>query len=206
MNNQGLPPNFHKPKIKWRYDIYWSAIPFILSIITFIFPDIINKYIHLQNNLLLGAFLFFSPVYLPVVFFLIRLVLCSIQRSANYPRLYACAELAILNYDHLRNEYFDIITKLNEKNEVEIIKAGIDRGKIYVVFKKKKHRIIQNNEKIAIIHKEDGLLLGIFSISEIRTEEVYAKEYTNIDPVWFGYLMQKQETVITPNLAAYLVS
>jgi hypothetical protein len=57
-------------------------------------------------------------------------------------------------------------------------------------------------DRVEIIDTEDGMSMGQFKVTEIRTDVYYAEEIGHIDPVWSGYIRGKGETEVIPHMIA----
>jgi hypothetical protein len=45
--------------------------------------------------------------------------------------------------------------------------------------------------------------MGLFRVTEVRSDEYYAKGVRNIDPLWMGHLRKRQETSLLPSMVAF---
>ena len=127
------------------------------------------------------------------------------QRAKYYSSLHSKALQAIQYIEHLRKSYFDLVKQIADERQFEIIRVANVNGKMFIVIQKRKTPKIYQGDSMVVVHKEDGLLMGIFQVTEIRLKEIYAQGISDLDAVWSGYVRQRGEVHMTPNLAAIYI-
>jgi hypothetical protein len=112
---------------------------------------------------------------------------------------------AIQEIDDLRKRYFDLANSIADERQFEIIRVANLNGKMFIVIQKRKTPVINQGDSMAVVHKEDGLLMGIFQVTEIKSKEIYAQGISDIDAVWDGYVRQYGEVHTLPSLVAIYI-
>jgi hypothetical protein len=201
-----LPPLFEWPRIIWRSEMWLTIIPFILGFIIFFFPQLSETTVPTQIRLIIGIPLLLAPLLIPFLFWMVRITWVITKRVDLYPQTHSVAKQALFDVEQIRRSYFELTKQFAEDKQFELIKVGYFNSKLVIAVKKRKNPKINQGDILAVVDKEDNLLMGIFEVTELRSEEIYAKGINNIDPLWLGYVIQKGEVNMTPNLAAVLLN
>lgn len=197
-----LLPELQWPKLKWQAKMLFTVIPFLLSFLVFFYPPIANSDNLNQIRLAIGIPLFLAPILIPLVIWLIRASAVSFRRVKYYPKLYIFTFQEISELDQLKRNFFELATNISNNRIFEIIKAAYHQEKLFISVKKRADMELMLGDTLTVVHTEDGLLMGLFKITEIREIEYYAAGTSNIDPLWLGYIRQQGEGRINPYMAA----
>ena len=200
-----FPPPLEWPKIKWQAEVWWTIFPSLLGIILFFFPQLTANSTLAQYRLIIGVPLALAPLIVPFVLWLLMVCKVVIERANYYSSLQLKADQAIDDVEHLRKSYFDLAKQIADERQFEIISVANVDGKMFILIQKRKTPKVHQGDSMIVVHKEDGLLMGIFQVIEVRSKEIYAQGISNLDAVWSGYVRQQGEIRMTPNLAAIYI-
>ena len=193
------------PKVEWKAGIFLAIIPFLLSFVIFFYPPIATDPNLQSLRFLIGIPLLVSPLLFPLFLWSWRTINVAIMRLRLYPVVYAGGQRSNEQIEQLRREYYALAVVSNSSNIYEISRAAYIQGKLYISIAKKRSRRVSEGETFAVLHKDDGLLMGLFEVKEIRENDVYALGVSNVDPLWLGYIIQRGEAEINPSLLAIYV-
>jgi hypothetical protein len=197
-------PTLDLPKIKWDSMMWLTVIPFLLSFLPFVFPKLLTDLSLTKLKFIIVIPLFLAPLLVPLTCWILKTIIVINRRARIYPSLYLHSQNTSLEIEQLRKSYYDFTNTINKEKEFEIIKVGHEKNKLLIVVRKRKSPKIAKNDLLNVLHKKDGLLMGIFQVVEIKSKEFYAIGIRNIDPVWLGFVLQEGEVNINPYLAAVL--
>lgn len=192
-----LPPPLEWPKLKWKFEWWWAFISYVLAFIVFFFPQL-----PIIFKLIIGVLLLLAPFLAPILIWVWRKTKVAAKRVKFYPSLNTRAQQSVTDNLQLRRSYFDLIMHYTDERRFEIITAGHINSKLIIAVRKRITPKVSRGDLFDVIHKEDGLLMGNFQVTEIRSQEIYATGISNIDPVWLGHVRQMGEVKLIPNLVA----
>ena len=181
----------------------WLALmPFLLGFVLFFFPELTaNSPALVGLRLKVGVPLLLAPLLVPVIVWMGRTITVAAQRVKLYTQLHFVAAQALNDLEGVKRSYFDLAWQ-KAQDKLEITKVAYLDGKIIIRVLKGKPCRVKQGDSLAVVHKEDSLLMGIFQVTEIRSQEIYAKGISHVDALWLGYIREQGETDMTPNLTA----
>lgn len=87
----------------------------------------------------------------------------------------------------------------------EIGRASYEGERVFIALRKGPGRALSAGTPLDVLHTEDGLVMGAFTVSEIRSEEYYAVgRVREVDPVWVGMLVERGEMTMLPHMIAVI--
>jgi len=191
------------PRVDWRSYDWWTITSVVLGVIVFIFPDLPAAIAPKINKLYIGIPLISIPISFPILIWLFKIINNIRRRTINYPKLYKKTFEALYDNVQLRKSLSDFVNQqFSREREFEILRVTHEQGKIIIVLQKRDTPKIYRDDQFVVIHTEDDLLMGIFTVISVRTNEIYALGIKNVDPVWAGFILQKGEIFSTPFLSA----
>ena len=201
--NNNIPPPLEWPKIKWQSEMWLTFIPFILGFVLFFFPQLTEASASPQLRLIIGIPLISAPFLFPFSIWIWKTIGTVVMRVQYYPSLYIKAQKSVVNVEQFSKSYLALVKKAADEKQFEITKVGHIDGKLYIVVQKRKIPKVNNGDLLIVAHKEDGLIMGDFKVTEIRSRDIYAIGFNNIDALWSGYIRSMGEVNMTPNLTAF---
>ena len=87
----------------------------------------------------------------------------------------------------------------------EIKGAKHQQDKLYILLRKNSELNLNKGDPLLVIDKTDLTFMGQFEITEVLNTGYYAIGVKNIDSVWLGYMREKGETTMMPNIIAVYV-
>ncbi len=125
------------------------------------------------------------------------------ERVRFYPSLYTNAQQSVVDVEKFSKSYLALVKKTADEKQFEITKVGHIDGKLYIVVQKRKVPKVNHGDLLIVVHNQDGLIMGEFKVTEIRSRDIYATGISNIDALWSGYVRRLGEVTMTPNLTAF---
>lgn len=182
---------------RWKYSFKWfTFIPYILGFFAFFVPDLENKY-----RIIIGIFLLLLPVLTQTFLWIGKIIVTICKRTNYYPNLYNYYQNVISEFEELKELFYCKFINIIKDNILEIKGAKYQRGKLYIALQNNSKLNLKKSNKIVVFDKKDWIFLGQFEITEVRKSE-YIALGIKVDPVWQGYVRQKGETTIMPNITA----
>lgn len=182
--------------------MWLTFIPFVLSFVVFFYPKFAEDNRYEEIRFAIGLPLLFAPLYIPIIVWLWKSVGVGVRRILHYPQSRLQAENANHELFLVKQEFYRFVINTREKNVFEIEKVDYHQNKIFIAVSRKKALELKIHDKLVVVHRGDGLLMGFFRIVDIRENEYYAQGVGNVDPVWSGYVRERGEISINPFLAA----
>jgi hypothetical protein len=174
----------------------------LLGLAIFLFPSLSEQEFPLKFRLLIGIPLFLMPIIVPLVIYLWTLGrvarLRCIYYSHSRQRIQQCAD----ELTDTRKALFSLVEQDIEAREFEITRAKYEQGKLYLALNRRKSPRLEKGDTLIAVHKDDGLAMGQFEITEVRDSEYHAIGVKGIDQVWLGYMSEQGETWLLPHMAA----
>lgn len=193
---------FKYPNFKWKWGTWLSVVSTLITFIFFVFPKINEGNIDKRRIILflaiaIGPFILFSC--LPWLFKAIRV---SKERLKYYPQIWNVWQFQHKNIAEMRTEMANLLQNAYITQFFEIEKASFEKGRLYILLLKNKKNDLKVEDSVEVIDQEDGKWMGRFKISEVREKVYYAYGIEQIDPVWLGYVIGKQELDVLPHMIA----
>ena len=205
-NQKSMPLRLNWPHIEWKFSKRVMVISYALAFIVFFFPLFAESDNYSQLRFFIGIPLLLSPGIVPVVYWGFSIFKYIILRVTLYPKVYrlyihAIRELALLN-----RGFIDLIKRTSENRYFEIKIASFYDRSYFISIQKRKDLILKKNYKVVVSHISDNRIMGMFQVTDVRKDEYIANNIGMIDPVWAGYIRQRGEIHINPNLVATYLS
>ncbi|MHB8967094.1 MAG: hypothetical protein ACYC57_02385 [Thermoleophilia bacterium] len=207
------PPILHElswPKIKWRLSIIVTVIALLVSAFSFVIPNT-ETGIQLWRIIVIGLSLSLI-LFIPLFVWGFQATIIALRRIRNYNELPICMkekkEMEIAKdaeINKLKKIIYELIN-IHAYSEFEIIRASYSErnSNYFIELNMSTYDKLKIDDQLLIVDKEDGMVLGKFSISEVRTSTYYAVSM-HIDPLWAGELIEKGEISMFPNMKAISV-
>lgn len=202
MDQEALPADLKWPKLQWRSKMCLAIIPFLLSLIVFFYPRLLQEAGLQQMRIALGISLLLAAVLVPTFEWLWRVGHVMHRRVYYYPQLYRRAQREIAELDQTKRYLYYLAQMIGAERTFEIAKAAYREGKLYIVVNKRGGAKLNEGDVLLAIHKKDALPMGWFKLIEVRDREYYAIGESSIDPVWLGFVQKKGEVEVMPHMAA----
>jgi len=201
MEQESRPPDLKWPKLQWQPMMWLSLIPFALSFVVFFVPILAEERLKSQR-ILIGVVLLLMPVIVPICTWLWRASRITYQRTINYSLLHDRALWYSEELFHARKDIFAILQSSLGGRLFEITRARYEQGLLYIALNKNKSTKLIEGNIVMVVHKFDGMSMGQFEVTEVRTNEYYAVGVRSIDPLWLTRMEQQGEISLIPNMAA----
>jgi hypothetical protein len=203
MNQDSPLPNLKWPQWQWGWgNNVLSIISSLLGLAVFIFPSLSESGFPLKFRLLIGIPLLLMPIIIPILIWLSKTSRVVYLRCIYYSPLRQRAQQHADELMDTRKALFSIVKHDIESLEFEIMRAKYDHGKLYIALKRRKSLRLTKGDTLIAIHKDDGLAMGQFEITEERTGEYLAIGVKGIDRLWLSYMKNQGETALLPYMAA----
>ncbi len=193
------------PRLEWNSEMWLTLIPFVMSFVVFFYPKFAEDNRYEKIRFAIGLPLLFAPLYIPIIVWLWKLVGVGVRRILNYPQSRLQTENANCELFQLKQEIFRLVKNTRENIVFEIGKVAYHQNTIYIAVRWKKELELKRDDTLVVLHLDDGRLMGIFRVVEIRENEYYAQGVRHVDPLWSGYVREREEIGINPFLAAFYV-
>lgn len=57
-------------------------------------------------------------------------------------------------------------------------------------------------DNFEIVDRKDNMPMGQFQVTEVRDKVYYAYGISHVDPIWLGYVQERGEIGVMPNIVA----
>jgi hypothetical protein len=193
------------PKIKWQAEMWLAIISFLFGFVLYFFPKLTEDLTSPQVRLMIGVPLLLAPILFPLLAWVWKTIGVAIRRVRFYPFLYIYAKQSVVDVGEFSKSYHDLVKKAADEKQFEIAKVGHVDGKLYIVVQKRRFPKVSLDDLLIVAHKEDGLIMGEFKVTEVRSKDIYAIGFRNVDALWLGYIRRVGELSMTPNLTAFYI-
>jgi len=203
-SNEGIgSTDFKWPS--WKSGAQWSltVISFILGIIVFFYPDI-EKENYERFRLIIGSVLLASAILIPTATWFLKTFRVALLRISICPLLFEQKIRLTNELNDMKRIIFEMNRKEIDRCGFELLGARFDRGSLFIAIKKRPTPELIVGALLVVFHKDDGMPMGVFEVTEARTNEYYAKGINNVDPVWSSFVLEKGESHFIPNMIAIL--
>ena len=196
------PKELEWPRLKWQSEMWFALIPFVLGFIVFLFPNLSGDEKYIQLRFIIGIPLLFSPLLVPLTIWGIRILNNAMLRIDEYPRIFALLVKVRSELRQLNQNFMDLVQSTSNQHRFEILKASVYEKQYFIVVKKTANPLLKTDDTLIVVDVADKKRMGNFQVTEERENEYYAQNIGNIDPVWSGYIRQRGEVTVNPNLTA----
>jgi len=147
--------------------------------------------------------LLLSPILVPNIIWLICSVMIILKRIICYPKLYNITVQKLSDIIKLKDSIIKLSESIESNNTFEITSATCyEKNLLYIAIRKNNNKKLEKFDNILTLDRKDGKIMGLFQITEVKENEYYAEEKSNIDPLWKGYVKQNGEISMIPNIIA----
>ncbi|MBD0370283.1 MAG: hypothetical protein ICV60_05570 [Pyrinomonadaceae bacterium] len=196
-------PSLEWPQVQWRLgNNLLSIISSLFGLFIFIFPYLNEKEFPLKFRLLIGLPLLLTPVIIPIVIWLCGTGRVAYLRCIYYSPLQQRIQHHANELMDTKKALFSVVEHDIESREFEIMRAKYEQGKLYIALKRRKSPKLATGDTLIAIHKEDGLAMGQFEVTEERSGEYHAIGVKGIDGLWLGFMKEHGETALLPYMTA----
>jgi hypothetical protein len=179
----------------------WAELAsFVLGFVLLFFPNLA-----MERRLAIGIPLALMPISIPALVWLWRVGRIVWLRVQRYPQLHQRARQDNEALAQVKQAVSTLVQGRIGSRAFEIGVAGWVQGKVYITLKKRRGHGLVVGDELMVIHTDDGIPMGWFEVTEVRSSEYYACGVHNVDAVWAGYVQQRGETFIQPHMAAIYV-
>lgn len=207
-----MPDKLTKPKLSWprwawRDSGWWlTAFGAVFAAVVFVQPAISHRTFWVRLAICFGWFVF-SSLLLLVTQHLLKVLSVAIERLRAYNDLYDLAEQQSEQIEIAKNTILELSSELTNSRRFEIDKTLFYNNALYIVLKKNRNRRLEIGHRVRVIDAQDGGIMGVFEVNEVRTDGYRAKaEYA--DAVWLGFIRAtgNAEASAPPNTVAFLMT
>lgn len=193
------------PRFQWKYVVLLTPISFVLALIALFVPEVSTWIPSLYSRVLLIVGICICLMIISALPWFIQTTYITFARVSRYSPLFQYAMSVRQALEDLRESLFDILRATPGVRPFEISKAIADRDTFHIVVNKQKGKYLKLGDMLAVVHAEDGLVMGIFEVTELRSKEYYAVASKNIDAVWLGHVKQQSTVTVFPNMFALYI-
>lgn len=138
---------------------------------------------------------------------LFKTCLVIICRLRAYNSLYDVAEQQARQIARAQETILELSQELTSGRRFEIEKTLYYDETLYVVLRKKRGARLEVGHRVRVIDTQDGGIMGVFEVNEVRSDGYRARQTGDVDPIWLGFVHQnnKAETSAPPNTIALLM-
>ncbi len=197
MTDKSSPIKAGWPKWSWRQSGWWlTGIGLGISIILLLRPEISAASIYIRLSAIVIAFIFAFLVL--ALIHAIRVCLVAFSKIRFYDRLCFMYDEKDEELRRAKASILALVQQLNAANRVEIQAVIRHDETVYLVLKRKRGRVLEVGGTLDVLDTQEGIPMGTFEISEIRSKEYYAKNVGYIHPLWLGFIRQEEKTEFFP--------
>jgi hypothetical protein len=144
------------------------------------------------------------PLILLVIIHLIRTASVAVRRAAAFPELTETVQTTSEQLVRARSAVTALAADRPELPRFEIYRV-LNHGSTVTIAVTKSRRKLDVGDILVVVDTTDGVVLGDFQVSEIRSD-VYRTTALTIDPLWAGSVIQSHqpETLPPPGVVALL--
>jgi hypothetical protein len=193
INHNTLKRELEWPHLRLRFLKWLNLLSSVLGIIGFIFLNL-----NLSLRIIIGIGIAISPLFINISRWGFDAIRVLIRRVQIYPRLQKDLCELQNKFSELKDSFFRLAMK--ETKIYEIISAKIQRGSLFIALRSDQKNPLLNGQKIIVIDKSDQTYMGQFEVVEDFSGGYYARGMKDIDPVWFGYIHERGESRMIPNV------
>ena len=207
-----MPDQLLKPKIKWprwvwRDSAWWLTVfGTVFAVIVYVQPSVSSHSFWVRVSIALGVFVL-SSILLLAMEHLVKACSVAFRRIRAYEGLHEIAEQQIQHNAKAQEVILKLLQELTAGRKFEIEKTLYYNETLYISIRKKRGARLQEGDMVTVINAQDGGIMGMFEVSEVRSDEYRARVADYIDPVWLGFVHQdgRAETSAPPNAAAFFM-
>jgi len=207
-----MPEKLIKPKLRWprwawRDSGWWLTVfGAVFAAVVFVQPATSRHTFWIRLAICLGWFVF-SSLLLLAAQHLLKVSSVAIERLRAYNDLYDLAEQQTQQVEKAKNTILELSSELTNSRRFEIDRTLFYDNALYIVLKKNRNRRLEIGHRVRVIDAQDGGIMGVFEVNEVRTDGYRAKaEY--VDAVWLGFIRatSNAEASAPPNTVAFLMT
>ena len=127
------------------------------------------------------------------------------KRIQTYPQI--CLNCSTIDKEliSIKSDMSSYVLNAARSYEFEIQGATYLNGKLTIALNVGTRKKLKVGDQLEVIYKEDKMPMGLFKIREIRSTAYYAEGVSHIDKLWMGYVKDRGEVKMIPNMLAVYV-
>lgn len=185
MDKKNPPCSLEWPHWTWRDSSWWiGCLSLLFAFVLLRWP---NQQGFTSNSYI--TFVVFLTICFAIALFLVihfyKIMICFARRGYSYGHLYSSY---IQRINELKNAQMMILSYIIDSRGFHVHKNILFKGEISILIKKKRGSKLEKDTFVSVIDSRDGMPMGIFQVTETRSDDYVAKNVNYIDPNWSGYL------------------
>ncbi|HEY0545160.1 MAG TPA: hypothetical protein VGC91_07170 [Pyrinomonadaceae bacterium] len=191
------------PRWTWRESSWWlTAIGAVIALLLILYPLLISYPLWLR--MLVGFASLLSPILILALIFSLKVATVALDRIHGYKQLYELSEQRTKEVAQAQETILYFLRELLGGRSFEIEKVQYYKDRLTLILKKKRGVTLEAGNEIRVIDTLEGVVMGIFEISEVRSKHYIARSQGSVNAVWLGYIHESgnAESSAPPDTAA----
>jgi len=190
------------PRPHWRHEFWLTAIPFLLAFIVFFLPATASAELPVLLRFIIGLPLLLAPIIAPLVAWWWSVARMAISRIRGYPDLHRGAQQQDTDLLAIKADLYDVALSRQGAMALDLLRARVDDGHLYISIAKKTQAPLAVDDPVVVVDQTDGMIMGMFKVTQIRDADYYAVDTSGVNPLWKGQVFQQGEVSMFPNMIA----
>lgn len=203
MDQEPLPPDLKWPKWRWLRAQWLGITGTVIGFVAFFVQGPDQPL--LIRSLITVAVLVLAIFILPALVWFWGVATVACKRIRSYSQLHQRARRDSEALGWAMKQVFRLTQEVAADRIFELVKSRYYREKLYIVLKIKEDPKLSKGDILLVVHADDQILMGQFTVTEERSDGYYAVGTNNIDPVWLGQVRQAGEITTLPYMFANLI-
>lgn len=124
----------------------------------------------------------------------------ALNRIQGYPALHQGAIAQHNDMLALKADLYEFALRRQSAPALDIIRAKVRNGHMYISIGKKEQLALDVEDPLVVVDQTDGMMMGMFKVTQIRDAEYYAVDTSGVNPLWKGQVLQAGEVSMFPNM------
>lgn len=195
-------PELNWPEFKWRVGTWLTIASTLLSFAIFIFPSLSQNQFDGQR-IPVAVLVALLPFLLVSAFpWLLKVGQVAAVRAKLYPRLMGMWRTQGRDLAEIKGAMAEFVQHSVRACIFDVERASYTKGRLYVLVARQTGHEMAVGDDLEVIDREDNVSMGQFQVTEVREKVYYACGISYVDPVWLGYVQERGEIGVMPNIVA----
>jgi hypothetical protein len=190
------------PQFQWKLGTWITVVSSLATVIVFVHPGITAGNVDPRRWLLFASIAVAPFLLLSCLPWLFKAYLVSNKRISYYSQLFGVWKFQTKTITEMRTTIANLLRSGMDVQSFEIEKASFEKEHLYVILRKNLKHELNIGELIQVLDRADNKWMGQFEITEIRHEVYFARGINDVDPVWSGYVRERHEIGVVPDMIA----
>lgn len=200
------PPELNWPNFRWRVGIWLTIASTVLTFILFVFPELSQGKFDRERISLAVAVALLPFVIVSAFPWLFKAGRIVGARAKLYPRLICIWKAQNRDLTEVRGAIAEFVQRSIEARTFDIDRACFTKGRLYVLVARKSGHEMVVGDTFEVVDREDNMSMGQFKVTEVRGNVYYAYGISHVDPNWLGYVQERGEVGVVPNIVAIQIA